>query len=83
MKSTYTATAHIPIKANAERVWEALTDPELIRQYLFVTRVYSEWKLGKSITVVEQCFYSPPSYCIAYGAQFPSHTSFRASLKLR
>jgi uncharacterized protein YndB with AHSA1/START domain len=42
MKSTYTATAHIPIKANAERVWEALTDPELIRQYLFGTRVHSE-----------------------------------------
>ena len=50
MKESFTATAHIRIKASAERVWNALTDPGLIKQYLFGTEATSEWKVGSSIT---------------------------------
>ncbi len=30
-------------------MWEALTEPELIKQYLFGTQVTSDWKVGGSI----------------------------------
>ncbi len=43
------ATAKITIKAPVSRVWEALTVPELIKQYLFGTEVISDWKKGASI----------------------------------
>lgn len=38
------------INAPAEKVWEALTEPELIKEYLFGTEVESDWKVGSSIT---------------------------------
>ena len=37
------------IKAPAAKVWEALTSPEWIKQYLFGTNVISDWKVGSSI----------------------------------
>jgi uncharacterized protein YndB with AHSA1/START domain len=50
MKGAFIATASIGIKAKAEEVWDALTNPELIKLYLFGTEVSSEWKVGSSIT---------------------------------
>lgn len=50
MKGTFTATASITIKANTEKVWDALTNPELIKQYLFGTEASSGWKVGSSIS---------------------------------
>ena len=50
MKGTFTATESIRIKAKAERIWDALTNPKLIKLYLFGTEVSSEWKVGSSIT---------------------------------
>jgi uncharacterized protein YndB with AHSA1/START domain len=50
MKESYTATAHISIKTSVDRVWNALTDPRLIKEYLFGTEASSEWKVGSSIT---------------------------------
>ena len=50
MGKTFTAAARIKIEANAEKVWNALTDPELIKQYLFGTEASSDWKVGSSIT---------------------------------
>jgi len=47
--TTFTGTARTVIKARAEKVWYALTDPELIKQYLFGTEVVSDWKVGSSI----------------------------------
>jgi uncharacterized protein YndB with AHSA1/START domain len=32
------------INAPAQKVWDALTDPEVIRQYMFGTSVISDWK---------------------------------------
>jgi uncharacterized protein YndB with AHSA1/START domain len=38
------------IDAPASRVWEALTKPELIKQYLFGTETISDWKKGSKLT---------------------------------
>lgn len=46
----YTAQASIEINAPASKVWEALTNPELIKQYLFGTEAKSDWKVGSPIT---------------------------------
>ena len=50
MKDTFTATAHVTIRAGAAKVWDALTNPKLIKQYLFGTDCRSDWKVGSSIT---------------------------------
>ena len=38
------------INAPVSKVWQALTDPALIKQYLFGTETKSDWKKGSSIT---------------------------------
>lgn len=50
MKDTFTATAKVTIKVDAARVWDALTNPKLIKRYLFGTDAKSDWKVGSSIT---------------------------------
>lgn len=50
MKSAFTATASITIKANAAKVWDALTNPRVIKEYLFGTEARSDWKVGSPIT---------------------------------
>lgn len=50
MDSSLVAKASTTINAPASRVWEALTKPELIKQYLFDTEVISDWKVGSPIT---------------------------------
>ena len=43
------AKAETTINASAEKVWDALTDPELIKKYMFGTTVVSDWKEGSKI----------------------------------
>ncbi len=43
------ATAAITIDAPVNRVWDALTNPEVIKQYMFGTNVVSDWKEGSPI----------------------------------
>lgn len=50
MAEDHVAKASTTINAPAERVWEALVDPEKIKQYMFGTTVSSEWKEGSPIT---------------------------------
>lgn len=50
MENKLTAEVSISINADASKVWEALTTPELIKKYLMGTNVTSEWKEGSSIT---------------------------------
>jgi uncharacterized protein YndB with AHSA1/START domain len=38
------------IDAPIQMVWNALVDPEAIRQYMFGTNVTSDWKEGSAIT---------------------------------
>lgn len=40
-----TSTIHAPVS----KVWEGLTNPELIKKYFFGTTVVSDWKVGSSI----------------------------------
>jgi uncharacterized protein YndB with AHSA1/START domain len=44
------ATAHIDIAAPATRVWDALTQPSQIKQYLFGSTVETDWQPGNAIT---------------------------------
>jgi len=44
------ATAETDIDAPANRVWEALTDPDEIAKYMFGSRVDTDWQPGSAIT---------------------------------
>lgn len=37
------------INAPVEKVWDALTNPKLIKKYLFGTNAISDWKAGSSL----------------------------------
>jgi uncharacterized protein YndB with AHSA1/START domain len=50
MQHQLTATASITLNAPPEKVWKALTDPALIKQYLFGTDAHSDFKKGSAIT---------------------------------
>jgi uncharacterized protein YndB with AHSA1/START domain len=43
------AKATTTINAPASKVWDALTKPELIKQYLFGTEVTTDWQVGSPI----------------------------------
>lgn len=49
MKKNHIAQASMLINSPVSRVWDALTKPELIKQYLFDTDVVSDWKVGSPI----------------------------------
>ena len=46
----YIAKATTTINAPASKVWEALTKPNLIKQYLYGTEVKTDWRVGSPIT---------------------------------
>ena len=48
--STVTASASLVIDAPRQRVWEALTDPELVSQYFMGAKVSTDWQVGHPIT---------------------------------
>jgi uncharacterized protein YndB with AHSA1/START domain len=50
MNETYIARASTTIDAPASKVWEALTNPDLIKQYLFGTQVSTDWQVSSTIT---------------------------------
>jgi uncharacterized protein YndB with AHSA1/START domain len=50
MSKTYIAEAAITINTPASKVWDALTRPDLIKQYLFGTEVATDWQVGSPIT---------------------------------
>jgi uncharacterized protein YndB with AHSA1/START domain len=43
------AKASVAIHAPLAKVWQALTDPEMIRQYFYDTEVITDWKVGSPI----------------------------------
>ncbi|MBI3573097.1 MAG: SRPBCC domain-containing protein [Candidatus Kerfeldbacteria bacterium] len=49
MKQSHIATSSTTINAQAAKIWEALTNPETIKQYLFGTNVETDWKEGSPI----------------------------------
>jgi uncharacterized protein YndB with AHSA1/START domain len=50
MNETFIARATTTINVPAPRVWDALTQPDLIKQYLFGTQVTTDWRVGSPIT---------------------------------
>jgi uncharacterized protein YndB with AHSA1/START domain len=50
MDRKFIAKASIIISAPAAKVWQALTQPDLIQQYLFGTQVTTDWQVGSPIT---------------------------------
>ena len=50
MNETHIAKSSVTISAPRARVWEALTRPDMIKQYLFGTEVSTDWKVGSPIT---------------------------------
>lgn len=49
MKNEIKAHASININAPVSKVWNALTKPEIIKQYFFGTDTITDWKPGSSI----------------------------------
>jgi uncharacterized protein YndB with AHSA1/START domain len=49
MRTDHVAKASITIDAPIAKVWNALVNPDTIRQYMFGTTVVSEWKKGSPI----------------------------------
>jgi uncharacterized protein YndB with AHSA1/START domain len=50
MPKNLIAKASVSIAAPAAKVWDALVNPEVIKQYMFGTTVASDWKQGSAIT---------------------------------
>ena len=50
MKSNISAKVKAHISAPVEKVWNALTKPEIIKQYFFGTRTNTSWEKGSPIT---------------------------------
>jgi uncharacterized protein YndB with AHSA1/START domain len=48
-RAMFTAVATRMIAAPAHKVWEALTNSEIIQRYLSNTEVISDWKIGSTI----------------------------------
>lgn len=46
----FSSTTTLLIRAPRERVWQALTDPALIKQYFFGTNLETTWKVGSPLT---------------------------------
>jgi uncharacterized protein YndB with AHSA1/START domain len=42
-------TSKIMIRASAQRVWKALTRPDLVKQWQFGTDLHTDWLIGGSI----------------------------------
>ena len=49
MKTQFIARQSLVINAPVVVVWDALVDPEMIRQYMFGTHAISDWKEGSPI----------------------------------
>jgi uncharacterized protein YndB with AHSA1/START domain len=49
MSTGITAKQEIQVNAPVEKVWEALTDPAIIRKYFFGTNTHTDWKPGSPI----------------------------------
>jgi uncharacterized protein YndB with AHSA1/START domain len=50
MTQNFVAETRITVQAPAEAVWRALTDPALVKQYMYGTNLETDWKVGSPIT---------------------------------
>jgi uncharacterized protein YndB with AHSA1/START domain len=49
MAANLIAKTETTIHAPASKVWQALTTPEMIKEYFFGTEVISDWKVGRPL----------------------------------
>jgi uncharacterized protein YndB with AHSA1/START domain len=49
MRNLFTAQTQITINAPKEKVWEAITNPFLVKQYFFGTNLSADWRVGGMI----------------------------------
>jgi len=49
MRQDLVVSKSIEISAPATRVWQALTNPEIIKEYLFGTETITDWKPGSEV----------------------------------
>ncbi len=49
MSNEITLKLSVRINVSISRVWDAVTNPEQIKKYLFGTEAVSDWKVGSSI----------------------------------
>lgn len=49
MTTSFSITKRTTINAASARVWEALTTPEIIKQYMFGAEAVSNWQPGSSL----------------------------------
>jgi uncharacterized protein YndB with AHSA1/START domain len=47
---TLTLNLSFLINVPVQKVWAALTDPEIVKQYFFGTKLQTTWKVGEPIT---------------------------------
>jgi uncharacterized protein YndB with AHSA1/START domain len=50
MKNKFTAKAKVFIQAPVNKVWEALTKPQIIKRYFFGTDTETDWQPGSPIS---------------------------------
>jgi uncharacterized protein YndB with AHSA1/START domain len=48
-RKNFIAKADATIHASIDKVWDALTNPDVIKKYMFGTTVISDWKEGSKI----------------------------------
>jgi len=60
MNKNLIATSSINIHSTLEKVWDVLTNPEKIKEYLFGTEVLTDWEIGS--TIVFQGEYNGQQY---------------------
>jgi uncharacterized protein YndB with AHSA1/START domain len=50
MRQDLIVSQSIVINASPDKVWDALTNPDIIKEYLFGTQTITDWKVGSDIT---------------------------------
>ena len=89
MADTFVAHASLTIGASRARVWDALVNPETIKQYMPVTDVISEWRedspivwksefQGKSFEVRGRVLHLEPERLLEYDHSRPIFRSSRS-----
>ena len=46
----YSSSASVVVRASREAVWDAVTNPELVKKYFFGTLLTTDWRVGSPIT---------------------------------
>ena len=49
MRDDLAVSGSIVVNADASKVWNALTNPEIIKEYLFGTETVTDWEVGSEI----------------------------------